>query len=689
MCSAGLRRGNPRSSWTAASSRKPLFATLELAARARYLHGVSHRISSIIVLALLAISATAAAQEGGRTLHWRRIDVTARLDAAGRLRVIERQAMVFTGDWNGGERTFNLRPGQRLDLNGITRIDPDGSPRPLQRGDLDAVDEFDWTNSQTLRWRSRLPSDPSFDNQQIIYELDYTLSNILVADGDTYRLDHDFAFPDRAGVIESFSLAFSAADAWRSATPLPLQLERTHLPPGESVVVTVPLQYTGAGQPAGVARGLPLPARALLALLLVAVIGSMVRRFFTEEEARGRFVPIFPADAVDRAWLSQHVFNVPPEVVGAAWDNTTASPEVAAMIARMVLEGKLASRVEPKKRKDVLHLELKVPRADLSKEERKLVDALFESGASHTDTERIKQRYKQSGFDPAKLISEDIKKQIHVLTPNRQAGIDWGRVMVNVAVVLLVIAAGVGALGLANGSIVTVAPIAVAVLGVITLGYAAAYRGDVVDTRRKARRMTVFLLLAAAPVFALTLGLLEIGAALSFTPMIAPANAGLTLVVAMVVMYLGIAFLVLRAARTREDPERLELRRRLAAGRAFFMRELRKETPMLDDAWFPYLLAFGLGKHIDKWFRAFGGAHDSRLAGASVAAATSSSGGSWSGGGPLFGGGGGFGGGGTGRTWAASVATLSAGVSAPSSSGNSGGGGGGGGSSGGGGGGGW
>ncbi|HEX6066894.1 MAG TPA: hypothetical protein VFZ04_21810, partial [Longimicrobiales bacterium] len=319
---------------------------------------MSYRIPSIVALALAAINAVAAAQDGGRALHWQRIDVDARLDAAGRLRVIERQAMVFTGDWNGGERTFNVRAGQRLDLNRITRVDPDGTTRELQRGDLEAVDEFDWANSKTLRWRSRLPTDPVFDNQQIVYVLDYTLSNILVPDGDAYRLDHDFAFPDRVGTIENFSLAFAADDAWRSATPLPLRLERTNIPPGSSVVVTIPLQYTGVGQPAGVARGLPLATRVLLALMLIAVAGGMLRRFFAEEKARGRFEPIFPAEALDREWLSRHVFNMPPEVVGAAWDNTTSAPEVAAMIARMVLEGKLASRVESKKWKDVLHLEL-------------------------------------------------------------------------------------------------------------------------------------------------------------------------------------------------------------------------------------------------------------------------------------------------------------------------------------------
>jgi hypothetical protein len=40
------------------------------------------------------------------------MDVRAILDADGRLHVTESQAMVFTGDWNGGERIFRVSPGQ-------------------------------------------------------------------------------------------------------------------------------------------------------------------------------------------------------------------------------------------------------------------------------------------------------------------------------------------------------------------------------------------------------------------------------------------------------------------------------------------------------------------------------------------------------------------------------------------------
>ncbi|HEY6147198.1 MAG TPA: hypothetical protein VIZ69_05850, partial [Thermoanaerobaculia bacterium] len=66
----------------------------------------------------LAFAASYAAGEP-KELHWRALDVRARLDESGRLRVIERQAMVFTGDWNGGERIFRLERGQKLELEGL------------------------------------------------------------------------------------------------------------------------------------------------------------------------------------------------------------------------------------------------------------------------------------------------------------------------------------------------------------------------------------------------------------------------------------------------------------------------------------------------------------------------------------------------------------------------------------------
>ncbi|MCA1583008.1 MAG: hypothetical protein LC796_16805, partial [Acidobacteria bacterium] len=120
------------------------------------------RLLAAAILVLGMGSGTARAE---KELHWGSLDVTARLDADGRLVVVERHVMVFTGDWNGGERTFRLFPGQTLALERVRRFDPTtgpgaaGAARDLARGDLGALDHYDMTDASTLRWRSRLPSD--------------------------------------------------------------------------------------------------------------------------------------------------------------------------------------------------------------------------------------------------------------------------------------------------------------------------------------------------------------------------------------------------------------------------------------------------------------------------------------------------------------------------------------------------
>jgi hypothetical protein len=167
-------------------------------------------------LLCLILSAAPAALGQEKKLSWRAMDVQARLDAAGRLHVTERQAMLFTGDWNGGERVFRVLPGQTLKLESLTRVDAaTGEKKALSEGDLSQMDRYGWKDPQTLRWRSRLPSDPPFDNTEIDYEIAYTLSGILVRQGDDYVLDHDFAFPDRVGSIETFSLDLTLDPAWQ------------------------------------------------------------------------------------------------------------------------------------------------------------------------------------------------------------------------------------------------------------------------------------------------------------------------------------------------------------------------------------------------------------------------------------------------------------------------------------------
>ncbi|MEO7973085.1 MAG: hypothetical protein ABIU84_05815, partial [Thermoanaerobaculia bacterium] len=155
--------------------------------------------AAIALVSLWALCGGASAKE----LHWRALEVEARLESDGTLSISELQRMIFTGDWNGGERKFRLGSGQMIVLDRMVRLDPDGSgATELVAGSLDEVDRYEWSSSDTLRWRSRQPTDPEFDRTELDYRLDYRISGALRRLGErAFRLDHQFAFTERDGVI--------------------------------------------------------------------------------------------------------------------------------------------------------------------------------------------------------------------------------------------------------------------------------------------------------------------------------------------------------------------------------------------------------------------------------------------------------------------------------------------------------
>src|SRR5690349_8246148 len=156
------------------------------------MHPGRRALSALGLLCALGAARGVAAKE----LFWRAFEVRARIDAAGALHVRERQDILFDGDWNGGYRGFRIRAMQKLDFERLLRIDPEsGREVPVAPGDLSQVDQYKFVDPTTVRWRSRLPSDPLFDRRQIDYVLEYRLTNVIRRVGDAYLLDHDFAFP--------------------------------------------------------------------------------------------------------------------------------------------------------------------------------------------------------------------------------------------------------------------------------------------------------------------------------------------------------------------------------------------------------------------------------------------------------------------------------------------------------------
>jgi uncharacterized membrane protein YgcG len=652
------------------------------------LHAIGRGFGSKVRVALLAACAGLtwygpAVQ--ARTLYWSALDVAARLDADGRLHVTERHAMVFDGDWNGGERRFRVGGTQRLQLIAVRRIDG-ATAVPLRRGDLDRVDGYAFTDRNTLRWRSRLPSDPPFQTETLVYELEYMLSNVLLPSGTGYLLDHDFAFPDRDGVIESFSLELDLDSSWgpASGVGLPLSMRRSNLPPGASAVVTLPLQYRAAGVPTAVRR--PTEALWLLPPLLglLAFAGWRLQRYLAHERRNGRFVPLTPITQIDEAWLAANVFKYPPEKVGSLWDSTTGAAEVAAVLARLVQERKLTSRIEKRRRlmssEDVLHLAIPDPRPDFNAYESALIKALFIDGDT-TDTVRIREHYTKRGraFDPAGVIRRYLpaKDPLDADNIGAIAG-GWKLTWLLGLAALVMLGAGVATevrFGITEAFVLQsfLLGLASVLFGIVLVMLGYALRGNVATPRR---HLTWILV-----VYGLYVAVLVLIARSG------NAYLGWSMYFALVALAACVLNLTLNRALTRTRPERIAQRKNLCAARAYLAAQLARPKPKLSDAWYPYLIAFGLDKPMDRWFGRFGPATPTT----GTTGATGGPGPSTSAGGaqPAWtGGGGAFGGAGASGAWSTAAGAMAAGVATASSS-SGGGGGGGGGSSGGGGGGGW
>ena len=630
------------------------------------------RPASLPTVLLAAILLAAAASS--RDLSWRALDVKARLDEEGDLHVVEKHTMVFTGDWNGGERIFRIEPGQSLHLDALRRIDPDGTAHVLQHGEPPDLDQFTWKDKETLRWRSRRTSDPEFSNTELVYEIAYTLSGILTKEGDRYILDNDFALPGANSSIAEFSLALTLDPAWNPLGRFPPVTTRHDLRPGESVVVRVPLSYQGPDKPNDVRLGSSPALRTGRFILLCAAIAALLAMFWRRESHLGRFAPLTPPEKVDRDWLDANLFSLAPEEAGALWDETIGPAEVAAVLARLSAEKKISTRAEGKK----LMMQLLVPLDHVKGYDHELLKALFFGGRTQVDTDAIRAHYKSTGFDPASKIREGLDARVrgHADFQDNAPRPDRWLPAALILPALATLALSVIVAGEDFGTVVGV----VIFHGIVfALGAVTAWIYSKRVTRLGAYS-GLYLWVPAVFVYFTFQGLHD------------AQRTGLWMLAALLALRIGIVWSLLQIAMTKNGPHKIARRKALASARDFFSRELASPTPRLEDGWFPYIVAFGLSSRADRWFRAHGAESPAGAAafGGASSSSSSSSSSSGSGSGGWTGGGGAFGGAGASGAWTVAAGALASGVSAPSSSsGGGGGGGGGGGSSGGGGGGGW
>jgi len=629
-----------------------------------------HRL--LLFLTLLLAASTAQA----KSLYWPAIAVDAQLDGNGLLHVSETQTYIFDGDWNGGERQFNIRAGQSLHLEGVDRIDGTRII-PLTRGDITAVDHYDLLDNSTLRWRSRLPEDREFENTELTYRIRYTLSGVLILRNNHFKLAHDFAFPDRQGNINHFTLHFTIDPLW-SGIDSPLTINQENLEPGRSVIVRGELKYHGTAAPASVIVPIsPWTGRVLL-MLLAAGLGALLLRFLALERKVGRIGNLVPLATVDDPWLEKTVFSLPPEVIGAAWDGKIGAAEVAAILATLEHDKKIKTSIQPRfLRKPIMTMELLADRSSITGYHGSVINKLFFNNRVNTDTNAITEHYKGSGLDLAAIIQKPVEQQLNSFPKwtEKTRPVNWKfDLIVLPAVFALLVITGVWG-GSNDGGLAASAGF----LGVWSLALATvAARFNSRAINNMTLRFALVIAFALPPLVVTAYYLLEAPAFLFRAPALLAA----------VIWNLALFNLILDALRIDEAPEKIAVRKKLLSARDYFLQQLRSPTPHLSDNWFPYLLAFGLGSNVDSWFRSHGKTITSMDTGSH--SSSSSFSGSSSGGPTWTGGGGSFGGAGASGAWAAAAAAVGAGVSAPgSSSGGSSSGGGGGGSSGGGGGGGW
>jgi uncharacterized membrane protein YgcG len=603
------------------------------------------------MLCCLATGAEAAERE----LHWDALEVEAHLDAAGVLDVIERHTMVFTGDWNGGERVFNLRRRQKLQFLGLERVDAKtGLSHPLHETTVPTnVDDFTWTDSRTLRWRSRLPSDPAFANTPLIYVLHYKLSEILLKGALQYVIDHDFAFPDRPGPIERLTLNLNFDPAWQPPGDFKNAYNAGPLEPGEGFVLKIPLIYSGPAAPAANDTRQP-PEIVVGVISVVAVFALLVVAFLVRERSLGRFAPVDPA-GIDRAWIENNILAYPAEVVGAAWDDRIGTSEVVALIARMTAEGKLESKVEGA---NLMRLSLKVSRDKLNGHERALVDGLFFAQHTETSTKEVRQHYKNSGFDPASVITPELDREVRKVLPPGDTRVSHRASVVLYVTGLLLLAWSSYTQPLLGGAAVAIAMASLFLVAILQIP------GWLFRSRIDWELPVAALLLVPAAVVSLgTAAYLWYGDA-------GEVELPWMMIGALAVLALAISNASINSLKSRQSRAAIGFRKRLARGRRFFLKELEGPRPDLNDSWYPWLLAFGLGRQVDVWSThhttttsAF--TSNDRTSHSSSSSSSTHTG--WSGGGGLSGGAGASG------AWAAAAAGMAAGVASASSSSSGGG----------------
>lgn len=329
------------------------------------------RISALLIFAATALTAQ------DRSLFWERLESDAFLDSEGSLHVTEIQTIVFDGDYNGGERRFplqlsNPQAGLFVKLNGMDRLEGDAWV-PLRFGNLERVHHYEYDQwGGLVRWRARLPSDSPFRGERLVYRLKFVWPVVLRREDSRIVLKHDFAFPDREGMIKVFRTRLRVDPVWTASEAFNDWIEAGPLLPGTGFVRTVSFD---------IPSNVPLPYKThaekvlykLSALGVVPLLVLFFLWFARREKATGLAVDPAPPD---QTWMRDVFLNHPPEVIADA----CGSPDhILSTLLLRLQTGKLLDFAGG------AFLRL----GDGHGEEKKFLDRLFPSGKSEATADEI------------------------------------------------------------------------------------------------------------------------------------------------------------------------------------------------------------------------------------------------------------------------------------------------------------
>lgn len=600
-----------------------------------------------------------------RTIEWEKIVVSAKLDKDGGLSIQEDQTMIFNGDWNGGERFFRVEPGQYFELTNLLRFNEQKMQFvPLEYGRIDLVDHYSYGN-KILRWRSRLQSDPVFNNKKIRYRIDSYYSKIIQPEGDHFLLNHDFAFPDRSGDIFSLEINLEVDPSWGAETKK--QFRFSDLRPGQSAIVRAELRPHHQKFAINKER---TPTHIFdlswISLILVVLASLFFYKTYKKFELKsGRLLAAPDPGVVNEDWLVNNIFSFSPEQISGLWFDEVNEYAVGALLNNLCNKKKLELKQLEKETiisRANYRFKLLVPIEKLSNCEKLLLAKIFFDSRFEITTEELRdhiQNNPSEAFGPISLISNPIEKELENhpqlgLEEFEQGSLLRTFTFISFAFIFIMIGLITENYNILNLSVECA-------IIVVTFLIAQTYTQFVQKTIRNLKHHMPWIYLCS-----ILPSLVAYLYAKLFTN-------GFEIWTSLGLSFLGVAISssIYNLCKTKNVPSRIKKRIEVDSAKMYFEQELSKERPNIKDEWASYLMALGLTSQMDSWQSSFRSSHDSQSYSTNSGIGSNT----WTGGG------GAFSGAGASDSWTSCFSSISASVStssSPSGGSSSGGGGGGG-----------